>query len=54
MPADFLNPEQRAGYGRFSADPNDVQLARFFCWMKQIWCSLTTAAAGQTSWRWRC
>ena len=30
MPADFLNAEQRASYGQFSGEPNDVQLARFF------------------------
>lgn len=30
MPADFLNADQRASYGQFSEEPNDVQLARFF------------------------
>ena len=30
LPADFLNTEQRANYGQFSGDPNDIQLARFF------------------------
>lgn len=30
MPADFLNAEQRASYGQFSGEPNDIQLARFF------------------------
>lgn len=30
LPADFLNAEQRASYGQFSGEPNDVQLARFF------------------------
>lgn len=30
MPADFLNADQRASYGQFSGEPNDVQLARFF------------------------
>ncbi|HFW4712989.1 TPA: DUF4158 domain-containing protein [Salmonella enterica subsp. enterica serovar Chailey] len=30
MPADFLNADQRACYGQFSGEPNDVQLARFF------------------------
>lgn len=30
MPADFLNTEQRASYGQFSGEPNDIQLARFF------------------------
>lgn len=30
MPAEFLNAEQRASYGQFSGEPNDIQLARFF------------------------
>ncbi|WP_235211396.1 DUF4158 domain-containing protein [Serratia marcescens] len=30
MPAEFLNAEQRASYGQFSCEPNDIQLARFF------------------------
>ncbi|OCA52459.1 Tn3 transposase DDE domain protein [Photorhabdus namnaonensis] len=30
LPADFLNAEQRASYGQFSGEPNEVQLARFF------------------------
>lgn len=30
MPADFLNAEQRASYGQFSGEPNEIQLARFF------------------------
>ena len=30
MPADFLNAEQRASYGQFSGESNDIQLARFF------------------------
>ncbi|MMZ54653.1 hypothetical protein D1872_164780 [compost metagenome] len=30
MPADFLNTEQRASYGQFSGEHNDLQLARFF------------------------
>ncbi len=30
LPADFLNVDQRANYGQFSGEPNDIQLARFF------------------------
>lgn len=30
LPADFLNVDQRASYGQFSGEPNDIQLARFF------------------------
>ncbi|WP_217450879.1 hypothetical protein, partial [Candidatus Hamiltonella defensa] len=29
LPADFLNADQRASYGQFSGEPNDVQLSRF-------------------------
>ena len=30
MPVDFLTSEHKAGYGQFSGEPNEVQLARFF------------------------
>lgn len=30
MPVDFLTVEQKAQYGQFSVDPNDIQLARYF------------------------
>jgi TnpA family transposase len=30
MPVDFLTEEQKANYAQFSAEPNEVQLARYF------------------------
>lgn len=30
MPADFLTSDQKQNYGCYAAEPNDVQLARYY------------------------
>lgn len=53
MPVDFLTTEQEQNYGCYVAEPNDVQLARYFILMSGILPSLTSDGAGITGWELR-